>query len=143
MIKIDVDVTDGNGTVTGSEEVPYGEDSTPNNIVITPTEGNVISKIIVNGEEIEITDETKMILPGFTNVTGDITIEVVFKEAEKEEEPIVPDEEEPVEPSDGEEEIIDTETPITVDRILTYITLFIISLIVFVNIVLYTKRKFN
>lgn len=143
MIKIDVDVTNGDGTVTGSEEVPYGDDSTPDNIVITPNEGNVISKIIVNGEEIEITDETKMILPGFTNVTDDITIEVEFKEAEKEEEPTVPDKEEPVEPSDGEEEVIDTETPITVDKILTYITLFIISLIVFVNIVIYTKRKFN
>ena len=63
---------------------------------------------------------------------GDIEIKVEFKEQEKEE----PTEDEP-----NEEIIIDTETPITVDRILTYITLFLISLMVFVNIVLYKKRK--
>ena len=131
MLKIEIEA-EGEGVVTGSEEIPYGDDSTPNNIVITPNDGYVISKITVNGEEIEVTDINKMILPGFENVKGDIEIKVEFKEQEKEE----PTEDEP-----NEEIIIDTETPITVDRILTYITLFLISLMVFVNIVLYKKRK--
>jgi len=77
---ITTEVVGGIGTITGDEEVPYGEDSTPDNIVITPGEGYEIEKITINGEEYEITDPDGMTLPNFTNVREHIKVEVSFTE---------------------------------------------------------------
>ena len=77
-----------------------------------------------------------MILPGFTNVTGDITIEVVFKEAEKEEEPIVPDT--PIDDNNEESDVI---VPITVDKIISYIIMFIVSLLILIGSIKMFKKS--
>ena len=70
----------GVGTVTGSEEVVHGNDSKENNIVITPSNGYGISKILVDGKEVTITNNLGMTLENFKNVQEDHTVEVEFKE---------------------------------------------------------------
>ena len=79
-----VEVIGGVGEITGEEEIYYGEDSTPDNIVITPSEGYVITRIIVNGESYEVTDPEGMILDYFEYVTEDINVQVEFGEKEQE-----------------------------------------------------------
>ena len=74
----------GIGEVTGNEEVFYGEDSTPNNIVLTPGEGYEIAKIIVNGYEYDVTDPDGMVLDNFIAVQENIVVEVEFIEKEQE-----------------------------------------------------------
>ena len=76
--KLDVEVIGGVGEITGEEEIFYGDDSTPENIVITPGEGYEIVKIMVNGVEYEITDPDGMILDNFINVQEDIIVQVTF-----------------------------------------------------------------
>ena len=77
---IDVEVVGGVGDITGEEDVYYGDDSTPDNIVITPGEGYEITRIMVNGTEYEITDPEGMILDNFKNVQEDIKVQVEFTE---------------------------------------------------------------
>ena len=73
-------VVGGVGDITGEEDVYYGDDSTPDNIVITPGEGYEITRIMVNGTEYEITDPEGMILDNFKNVQEDIKVQVEFTE---------------------------------------------------------------
>ena len=74
--------TDDKGTVSGTEKVYYGEDSTVNNIVIKANEGYEIETIVVDGVEIEITDKNEMILDNFKNVHEAHSVEVTFTEIE-------------------------------------------------------------
>ena len=80
--RIGVEVTGGVGTITGSEEVKYGDNSKEGNIVITPSEGYEIDKILVDGEEIEVTEASGMTLDNFKNMNKDHKIEVEFTEIE-------------------------------------------------------------
>ena len=73
-------VVGGVGTITGDENVFYGEDSTPNNIVITPGDGYEILRVIVNDVDAPITSKTKMVLGSYKNVKDNIIIQVEFKE---------------------------------------------------------------
>ncbi len=77
---ISTKVVGGVGTITGDEEVFYGEDSTPNNIVITPNDGYEIDRIIINDIDAPITNKEKMILGSYQNVKDNIIIQVMFKE---------------------------------------------------------------
>ena len=77
-------VIGGVGTITGDETVYYGDNSTPNNIVITPGNGYEILKVIVNGVEAPVTSKEKMILGSYENVRNNITIQVEFKERQAE-----------------------------------------------------------
>lgn len=78
-LKIKIKSNEG-GEALGSEEIYYGEDTTPENIKITAKEGYVIESIKINGEEIEITENSQTLtLSNFINVTEDKTIEVKFR----------------------------------------------------------------
>lgn len=79
---VNVSVTGGVGDVTGSEEVLYDNDSKEGYITIKPSEGYVIDKVIVDGEEIEITNNKDMVLDNFKKVNKDHSIEVLFTEEE-------------------------------------------------------------
>ena len=84
-ISYDINVnntTEDKGTVTGTEKVYYGEDSTPNNIVITANEGYEIESIVVDGVEIEVTDKNEMKLENFKEVYENHQIDVTFTEIE-------------------------------------------------------------
>lgn len=81
--------TDGHGKISGMdtsvfEKVKYGQDSTKD-IVVTPDEGYSISKIMVNGDEIEFTpnEDGTVTLPKFTNVTQNKDILATFVEKSK------------------------------------------------------------
>jgi hypothetical protein len=79
---VNVTVTGGVGDVTGSEEVLYDNDSKEGYITIKPSEGYVIDKVMVDGEEIEITNNKDMVLDNFKKVNKDHSIEVLFTEEE-------------------------------------------------------------
>ncbi len=78
---IDTEVIGGNGDITGDEEVPYGEDSTPDNIVITPDDGYEIERVIIDGREIELIERDKLVIDNFKNVKEDHLVQVEFSEA--------------------------------------------------------------
>ena len=80
-LHVTIEVTGGIGEVSGEEEVLYEGDSTPENIVITPANDYEIESIIINGEEIEVTDPKEMTLDNFVKMTEDKKIEVTFTEA--------------------------------------------------------------
>ncbi len=67
------------GYVEGDEVVFYGDDSTPNRIVITANDGFDIDTIKINGVDYKITDRKQMVLDKIENITEDIIIEVGFK----------------------------------------------------------------
>ena len=73
-------VVGGVGTITGDEIVYYGENSTPNNIVITPADKYEIIRVIVNDVDAPVTNKEKMILGSYKNVKENIIIQVEFKE---------------------------------------------------------------
>ncbi len=77
---IKVSVTGGVGTITGNEEVIHGNNSKENNIIIKPETGYEISKVLVDGIEINITNNLGMTLENFKNVVNDHIVEVEFKE---------------------------------------------------------------
>ena len=79
MYNISVSVVGGVGTVTGDETVIGGNDS-QEDIVVKPNEGYEINKILINGEEVTITNPEEMTLDKFSNVREDKNIEVEFKE---------------------------------------------------------------
>ena len=79
MYNISVSVIGGVGTITGSEVVVGGNDS-KEDIIIKPSDGYEINKILINGEKIIITDKDEMILDKFKNVREDKDIEVEFVE---------------------------------------------------------------
>ena len=74
------EVIGGSGTITGDEEVSYDDDSTEDNIVITPDDGYEIERVIVDGVEIEITNKDKMIVTNFKKVRENHLVQVVFSE---------------------------------------------------------------
>ena len=72
------------GTISGEtetpyEEVEYGEDN-KKDIIATPDEGYEVSKITINGEEVEFTEEDdgSVILDKITEITEDKEIVVTF-----------------------------------------------------------------
>ena len=85
-IKIELGSENGkvNGEDTFTETVKHGETSVED-VVITPNEGYEISKITVNGEEIEISPDENgnYTLPKFENVTGNVNVEIEFKKIEE------------------------------------------------------------
>ncbi len=82
MFHINVKVIGGVGTITGSELVAGGN-SSKEDIIIEPSQGYEIKKILVNGNEIAITNKDKMILDKFENVREDKNIEVEFVEKDQ------------------------------------------------------------
>ena len=74
--------TPDKGEVFGNEDVYYGEDSTPYNIVIEANNGYEIETIVVDGIEIEITDKERMVLDNFIGVYENHIIDVTFTELE-------------------------------------------------------------
>ena len=81
-IKFDIktEVIGGNGDITGDEEVEYDEDSTVDNIIITPGEGYEIERVLIDGREIEITNRDKMIVSNFKKVRTNHLVQVEFSE---------------------------------------------------------------
>ncbi len=77
---IEVEVLEGEGEIEGDEVIPYGDDSTPEKIVITPHEEWEISKIIIDGEEIEVTDKDRMVIDNFKHVVDHHKVQVIFAE---------------------------------------------------------------
>ena len=68
------------GSITGDEEVYYGENSKENNINIEANDGYYISKITINDKEIKIPEkQTKLIIPNFIKMNEDKNINVEFK----------------------------------------------------------------
>ena len=84
VVYVTTKVNGDGGTITGDETVDYLGASTAEKIVIEADENHFISKITVNGEEINITDYNKMILANFVNMTESKNIIVEF-------EPLLPD----------------------------------------------------
>lgn len=80
ILKITTSVDGVGGTIKGDETVYEGYDSTPKNIVIKPKKGYVIESITINGENIEVIDETGMILDNFIEMQEDKNIIVKFKQ---------------------------------------------------------------
>mgnify|MGYP005795271303 CR=1 FL=1 len=87
---INTEVDGEGGTITGQDEEIYetvdkGEDS-KKDIVITPNYGYRVSKITVNGEEIEYTEEEnhKVTLNKFVDMQEDKTVVVSFERIEGE-----------------------------------------------------------
>ena len=78
--KIKTEVVGGKGgTIVGDESVPYGSDSTENNIKIKPQEGYVLEEIRINGEKINIDNKSdEQILEIIRNVREDQLIQVIF-----------------------------------------------------------------
>ena len=66
--------------IEGEEIIYHGDDSTPDKIVITPHEEWEISKIIVDGEEIEVTDKDHMVVENFKKVVANHKVQVIFVE---------------------------------------------------------------
>ncbi len=77
---IEVEVIDGGGEITGEEPIYYGDDSTPDHIVITPFPEWEIGKILIDGEEIEVTNKDKMVIENFKDVKENHKIQVIFIE---------------------------------------------------------------
>ena len=77
---IDVEVLEGEGGIDGGEVIYHGDDSTPEKIVITPHEEWEISKVIVDGEEIEVTDKDHMVVENFKKVITNHKVQVIFVE---------------------------------------------------------------
>ena len=68
------------GVIEGDEVVLYGDDSTKDKIKIQADNGYVISKILINGEELGIPGNTEsMILSNFIKMTEDKIVEVSFE----------------------------------------------------------------
>ena len=66
------------GEITGNELVPWGENSTKDNIVIRAKKGYAIDKVIVDGKEIRVTAKDEMIVDFFKDVKEDHLVEVTF-----------------------------------------------------------------
>ena len=70
------------GNIEGDEIVSYGASSTKEKIRISSISGYVIDKITINGEGIDVKDNTStMVVEYFKSVTEDKLIEVTFKQA--------------------------------------------------------------
>ena len=79
-LKIETKVNGDGGTITGDEDVFYGEDSTKDNIKITSHEGYLIDKLTINGSEIKVPENSEMlIVSNFPHMTENKLVEVSFK----------------------------------------------------------------
>ena len=75
--KIEVEVVAGEGTITGAEEVFYG-DNEKSNVVITPGEEYEVNSVKVNGKELNTLNIEGMTLNKFENIKENIKVEVSF-----------------------------------------------------------------
>ena len=83
VVYVTTEVSGSGGSITGDETINYLGSSTEDNIVIEADDNHYISKITVNGEEINVVDDKKMILSNFVNMIENKHIVVEF-------EPLVP-----------------------------------------------------
>ena len=77
--KIEVVVVDGEGSITGAEEVFYG-DNEKNNVIIKPSDNYEINSVIVNGKEMTTLNIEGMTLSKFEGIKENILVEVKFVE---------------------------------------------------------------
>ncbi len=69
------------GNITGDEIVFYGDDSTPDKIVIKARDGYVIESVVINGEKVDIKpNQQQLVLGQFKEMKEDYLVEVTFKE---------------------------------------------------------------
>ena len=111
-VQVLAEVVCGEGTITGSEELVYGANSTPNAIVAKGAENYAIDYVMINDDKREMDDlTTKYVFDRFLNVTSDQTVQVCFVDAEqqlteinkdKEPEPEKEENKEPVNPNTGD-----------------------------------------
>ena len=114
--KITTKVDGEGGTIEGDEIVKYGEDSSKDKIIIKALDGYEINKITINGENYEITDTQKIVMPYFKNVKEDKEIVVSFNKK--------------------------ITNPKTLDNVMSYIIYSIVSLIgIVISIVVLIKNK--
>ena len=78
VIKTEV-IGDG-GTITGDEEVPYGGDSTPDYIVITPDDEHEVEAVYIDGSPVEEINKEGMIIDNFKDVKENHLVQVIFTE---------------------------------------------------------------
>ncbi len=83
QLKITTKVNGIGGKIEGDEFVYYGDNSTPDKIIITAEDGYDIAEIIVNGESYKVTDKKSMVLGAIHNIQKDIEIEVKFIESKE------------------------------------------------------------
>ena len=77
--KIKTEVIGEGGTISGDEDVPYGSDSTIDNIIIKPSNGYILGELRINGELIDIDNKSEeQILEIIKNVREDQLIQVTF-----------------------------------------------------------------
>lgn len=78
-VAVTTKVNGSGGTIEGNESVLYGDNSTENIIKIKADDGYVISKILINGQEIDIPKNLEtLILNNFIEMKEDKLIEVSF-----------------------------------------------------------------
>ena len=79
-LKVETVVNGIGGTIVGNEDVLYGDNSTKDFIIIKPDEGYVLGSVMINGVEVELSEEEKkqLILNNFENMTEDMIIQVTF-----------------------------------------------------------------
>lgn len=80
VVNITTEVEGIGGTIIGDETINYNGDSTPDNIVIEADSDHYIDKITINGVEITVTDDRKMVLDKFVGLTENKHIVVTFGE---------------------------------------------------------------
>lgn len=81
-LKVNTNILTDGGTISGNEEVLYGDDSTKDKINIKADEGYYISEVIINGKSIVIPEkQTELTIPNFINMKEDINIDVSFNKA--------------------------------------------------------------
>ena len=79
-LKVVTKVNGTGGVIEGDEVVLYGDDSTKDKIKMQADNGYIISKVLINGEELGIPENIdSLILSNFMNMTEDKLIEVSFE----------------------------------------------------------------
>jgi len=78
VYNIETEASSG-GQIKGNEAVKYGDDSTPNNIIIEADKNYCINTIKVNGESIKVKACKRQVLENFKNVKDNKKIQVTFK----------------------------------------------------------------
>ena len=84
-VRVNTKVEGIGGTITGDEDVNYGDDSTKDKIIIKPDEGYVLGSVIINGEELELSEKDKygLVLENFHEMKEDMNIVVKFEKVEE------------------------------------------------------------
>lgn len=79
ILKIVTEVDGVGGTIEGNENVPYGESSTKDKIVIVAKDGFTIDKVVVDGKPIKIkSNQKRLVLDNFIDVKDNHLIKVSF-----------------------------------------------------------------